>query len=114
LVILVAFSAGSGTSTLTCSPAPSEGSASMAPGRTVITGVSPLAWPSTVNAPPKMDQMALLSAFTSTTSTNRPDPIRAASRPAISLPSALAASKTAAGLADSASDASTSTEGVMR
>ncbi len=54
LVILVAFSACAGTSTLTTSPAPAAGSASMAPGRTVITGVSPGAWASTVNAPPKM------------------------------------------------------------
>ena len=47
-VILVAFSAGAGTSTLTTSPAPSDGSASIAPGRTVITGVSPTASASTV------------------------------------------------------------------
>jgi len=40
LVILVAFSACAGTSTLTTSPAPAAGSASIAPGRTVITGVS--------------------------------------------------------------------------
>ena len=40
--------------------------------------------------------------------------MRAASRPAISLPSALAASSTPAGLADSTSEASTSTYGVIR
>jgi electron transfer flavoprotein alpha subunit len=40
--------AGAGTSTVTCSPAPAAGEASMAPGRTVITGVSPLALASTV------------------------------------------------------------------
>ncbi len=54
-VTLAAFSAGSGTSTVTFSPAPSAGSASIAPARTVITGVSPLACASTVNAPPKME-----------------------------------------------------------
>ena len=110
----MAFSAGAGTSTVTCSPAPAAGAASTAPGRTVITGTSALTLASTVNAPPKIECTPVPSALTSTTSDSTPEPIRAASRPAISLPSAEAASSTAAGLALSTSDPSTSTNGVIR
>ncbi|COX15270.1 Uncharacterised protein [Mycobacterium tuberculosis] len=80
----------------------------------MITGVSPLACASTVNAPPKMLWTPTPPSLTSTTSTSRPEPIRAASRPAISLPSAVAAISTPAGAEDSASPASTSTAGVIR
>ena len=86
----------------------------MAPGRTVITGTSALTLASTVNAPPKMEWIAVPSALTSTTSDSTPEPIRAANRPAISLPSAVAGSRTAAGPADSTRFANTSTNGVIR
>jgi len=85
-----------------------------ATGRTVITGTSVVTWASTVYAPPKMEWTPIPPSLTSTTSTSRPDPVRAASRPAISLPSADAAMSTPAGAADSTSDASTSTTGVTR
>src|SRR5699024_8013028 len=50
----------------------------------------------------------------STTSLSSPEPMRAAKRPATSLPSMLAGTSTAAGETDSASDACTSTFGVTR
>ncbi len=113
-VMRTALGAGAGTSTVTCSPAPGLGWGSTAPGRTVITGTSALTLASTMNAPPKIECTAVPPDLTSTTSDSTPEPIRAASRPPISLPSAVAGSRTAAGPADSTSAASTSTNGVIR
>ena len=79
-----------------------------------MTGTSALTLASTVNAPPKMECTAVPSERMSTTSESTPEPIRAASRPAISLPSAVAGISTAAGPADSTSFSSTSTNGVIR
>ena len=111
---MAALAAGAGTSTVTCSPAPALGAASIAPGRTVMTGTSALTFASTVNAPPKIEWIAVPSPLMSTTSESTPEPIRAASRPATSLPSAVAGISTAAGVADSTSFSSTSTNGVTR
>ncbi|SKT71609.1 Uncharacterised protein [Mycobacteroides abscessus subsp. abscessus] len=73
-----------------------------------------MAWASTVNAPPKIECRALPPSRTSTTSVSRPEPRRAARRPATSLPSVVAAIRMPAGLAVSASAARMSTLGVTR
>ncbi len=99
-VILAACSAAAGTSTLTCAhrrrrPAPRlHGSL-----RALRSPKGNRRWPaSTVNATERCCGHPLHLLSTSTTSTSRPEPIRAASRPAISLPSAVAAISRGRGL----------------
>jgi len=86
----------------------------MPPGRTVITGVPVVAFDRTTNAPPNTEWVAVPSASSPITSLSSPLPVRTASRAAISLPSADAASTTAAGDTCSTSAASTSTVGLIR
>jgi hypothetical protein len=80
----------------------------------VITGMPLVILDRTTNAPPNTDWVATPSASRSTTSASRPEPVRRASRPAISLPSGLAEISTAAGETRPASAARTSTFGLTR
>ena len=76
----------------------------------MITGCSVADFACAINAPPNTECVTP-SAVTSTTSLSQPEPVRSASRPAISLPSADTAINTATGLTPSTSAASTSTCG---
>ena len=78
-----------------------------------MTGWAVFAFASTEYAPPNA-LCVTDSGPTATASLSSPDPVRTASRPAISWPSADVPIRTAAGETDSTSPASTSTSGVRK
>ncbi len=86
----------------------------MAPARTVITGVSPLACASTVNAPPKMEWIAL-GAFLDLDDVDEQagaDPRREPAGDLLAV--GVGGQQHGRRALDSASEASTSTAGVIR
>ena len=87
--------------TASTAAAPGDGSAVIALGRTAMTGVPAFTVEWTVIAPPKFGCSATGApsgpAVTLTASVSTPDPVLTASRPAISLPSVVPATSTAAG-----------------
>ncbi len=96
--------------------APAAGSGAAEFGRTATIGVPLRTRDCTMMAPPKMDCSATgpdpsSAGVRSTASVSTPEEILTASRPAISLPSGVAATRTAAGDAWLTRDASTSAAG---
>ena len=94
---------------VTCSTVPAAGDSvgAVLLARTVMIGVPVATLDCTTTLPPKIGCSAVRSAVTPTASVMSPLPVLTASRAAISLPSALLGSSTAAGLVEETSCAST-------
>ena len=100
--------------TLSSAAGPSTASGVAELGLTVMIGVPLVTLACTVKPPAKTDCVVtgpLSPGWTSTASVMRPEAVRTASRPAISLPSAVEVSSTAVGAASSTRCASASTLG---
>ena len=95
-------------------PAPSAASGVAELGFTQMIGVPLVTLACTVKLPAKTDWVVTPPSATSTASVIRPDSVLTARRAAISLPSAVEVTSTAAGEAESTSWARTSALGVTR
>ena len=76
-----------------------------------MIGVPVLIFEVTTIAPPKIGCVAVSSPSTAVASVIRPEPVLTARRPAISRPSAVLGTRTAAGAAEATSEASSSALG---
>src|SRR5215470_12287724 len=92
-------------------PGDGAGSGAIAFGRTATIGIPARTRDCTMMAPPKIDCSATSPSSRPTASVSTPDPVLTASRPAISRPSAVLATSTAAGDFSATSAASSSALG---